>query len=127
MYFSGLRTIYRKMNQNMKQNVVKLNESQLKKIVAESVKKVLKESTDINNSDGDMSPEAVARRNYRSGLNPAQLELIRILKCLDESISAMSEVHYGNVNYQHTSFEREKERAMRALEELSKFRHKVSD
>ena len=36
-------------------NTVKLNEAQLKKIVAESVKKVLKES-DINNRDFDMSP-----------------------------------------------------------------------
>lgn len=33
-----------KTNKNMKKNVVKLNEQQLKKIVAESVKKVLKES-----------------------------------------------------------------------------------
>lgn len=39
-------------------NTVKLNESLLKKIVAESVKNVLKES-DINNRDFDMSPEAV--------------------------------------------------------------------
>ena len=43
-------------------NTVKLNEAQLKKIVAESVKKVLKES-DINNRDFDMSPEAVSVRN----------------------------------------------------------------
>lgn len=43
-------------------NTVKLNESLLKKIVAESVKNVLKES-DINNRDFDMSPEAVSVRN----------------------------------------------------------------
>ena len=43
-------------------NTVKLNEAQLKKIVVESVKKVLKES-DINNRDFDMSPEAVSVRN----------------------------------------------------------------
>jgi paraquat-inducible protein B len=34
-----------KTNKNMKQNTIKLNESQLKKIVAESVKKVLNESS----------------------------------------------------------------------------------
>ena len=46
----------------MKKNVVKINESALKQIVAESVKQVLKES-DINNRDFDMSPEAVSYRN----------------------------------------------------------------
>ena len=50
-------------------NTVKLNESQLRKIVAESVKKVLKES-DINNTDFDMSPYAVAMRNrYKDSIN----------------------------------------------------------
>ena len=38
----------------MKKNTIKLNESALKQIVAESVKRVLKES-DINNRDYDMS------------------------------------------------------------------------
>ena len=46
----------------MKKNTVKINENTLKQIVAESVKKVLKES-DINNRDFDMSPEAVSYRN----------------------------------------------------------------
>ena len=32
----------------MKKNIIKLNESQLRKIVAESVKKVLKEGYDYN-------------------------------------------------------------------------------
>ena len=50
-------------------NTVKLSESQLRKIVAESVKKVLKES-DINNRDFDMSPEAVSYRNRNSDGNP---------------------------------------------------------
>lgn len=45
----------------MKQTI-KLNETQLRKIVGESVKKVLKESV-INNTDYDMSPEAVSIRN----------------------------------------------------------------
>lgn len=37
-----------KGNKNMKKNVVKINESTLRKIVAESVKKVLKEGYDGN-------------------------------------------------------------------------------
>ena len=54
--------IERLIDLNMKKNVVMINEAQLKKIVAESVKKVLKESG-INNRDFDMSPEAVSVRN----------------------------------------------------------------
>ena len=38
-----------KTNKNMKKNTIKLNESQLKKIVAESVKRVLKEDIMTNN------------------------------------------------------------------------------
>ena len=51
-----------KTHKYMKKNTVKINENTLKQIVAESVKKVLKES-DINNRDFDMSPEAVSYRN----------------------------------------------------------------
>ena len=40
--------IERLINLNMKKNVVKINEAQLKKIVAESVKKVLKEGDSFN-------------------------------------------------------------------------------
>ena len=43
----------------MQKNTVKLNEAQLRQIVAESVKKVLREGT----ADYDMSPEAVSVRN----------------------------------------------------------------
>lgn len=43
----------------MRNNVIRLNESQLKRIVNESVKKVLKEGV----ADYDMSTEAVSVRN----------------------------------------------------------------
>ena len=109
---------------------IKLNEAQLRKVVAKSVKKVLKES-DFNNTDYDMSPEAVSMRNRNrgigdDGLNDAKRELRHILNWVAQSISAMSAVHYGNVNYQHTSFEREEERARHAIEEFHKFLDKVS-
>ena len=111
-------------------NVVKLNEAQLRKVVAESVKKVLKES-DINNADFDMFPEAVSMRNRNrgigdDGLNDAKREFRHILNWVAQSISAMSSVHYGNVNYQHTSFEREEERARQAVEAFHKLLDKVS-
>ena len=60
----------------MKHNAVKLNELQLKKIVAESVKKGLKES-DVNNTDFDMFPEDGSMRN-RDGLNNTQRKLRHI-------------------------------------------------
>lgn len=43
----------------MKKNTIKINENTLKQIVAESVKRVLKEGA----ADYDMSPEAVSNRN----------------------------------------------------------------
>jgi len=49
-------------SKNMKKNLVKINESTLRQIVAESVKKVLKEYSDVNKADFDMSPEAVSYR-----------------------------------------------------------------
>lgn len=114
----------------MKKNTVKLNEAQLRKVVAESVKNVLKES-DFNNTDYDMSPEAVSIRNRNrgigdDGLNDAKRKFRHILNWVAQSITAMSSVHYGNVNYQHTSFEREEERARQALEEFHKLLDKVS-
>lgn len=118
-----------KKEYNMKTRI-KLNEAQLRKVVAESVKKVLKES-DINNADFDMSPEAVSMRNRNrsigdDGLNDAKREFRHILNWVAQSISAMSSVHYGNVNYQHTSFEREEERARQAVEAFHKLLDKVS-
>ena len=57
-----------KTNKNMKKNVIKLNENTLRKIVAESVKKVLKEYTDPS-TDGAIYPqnreEDIKRDAYR--------------------------------------------------------------
>jgi hypothetical protein len=118
------------MKNMQKKNTVKLNEEHLRKVISESIRKALDES-DINNADFDMSPDAVATRNRNrsigyDGLNGAKRELRHILNWVAQSISAMSAVHYGNVNYQHTSFEREEERARQALEEFHKFLDKVS-
>ena len=60
-----------KTNKNMKKNVVKLNESTLKKIVAESVKKVLKEEGDRSFNSGEFYGEALdtAVQTYLDSLN----------------------------------------------------------
>ena len=103
---------------------IKLNETQLRRVVSESVKKALKES-DFNNTDYDMSPEAVATRNQNSGYD-AKRQFRHILNWLAQSIQGMRAVHEGNVNYQHTSFELEEDKAKRALVEFDKLLSNVS-
>ena len=97
-------------------NIVKLNESQLRKIVAESVKKVLKES-DINNRDFDMSPEAVSYRNRNSDGNPKR-PLRSLLRIISQCIDTMREVHNGNENFKYYEFEQAEHQAKRAIEKL---------
>ena len=60
-----------KTNKNMKKNVVKLNENTIRKIVAESVKKVLKEYEDRSFNSGEFYGEALdaAVQTYLDSLN----------------------------------------------------------
>ena len=51
-----------KTNKNMKKNVVKINENTLRQIVAESVKKVLKEDTVYQMGRGEVSVDASYQR-----------------------------------------------------------------
>ena len=97
-------------------NTVKLNEAQLKKIVAESVKKVLKESG-INNRDFDMSPETVSYRNEISDGNPER-PLRSLLRTISQCIDTMREVHNGNENYKYYHFQQAEETAKHAIEQL---------
>ena len=97
-------------------NTVKLSESQLRKIVAENVKKVLKES-DINNRDFDMSPEDVSYRNRNSDGNPKR-PLRSLLRIISQCIDTMREVHNGNENFKYYEFEQAEHQAKRAIEKL---------
>ena len=101
---------------SMKKNVVKLNENTLRQIVAESVKKVLKES-DINNRDFDMSPEAVSYRNEISDGNPKR-PLRSLLRTISQCIDTMREVHNGNENFKYYEFEQAEHQAKHAIEKL---------
>lgn len=60
-----------KTNKNMKKNVIKLNENTLRQIVAESVKKVLKEYEDRSFNSGEFYGEALdaAVQTYLDSLN----------------------------------------------------------
>ena len=51
-----------KQNKNMKKNTIKLNENALRKIVAESVKKVLKEDTVYQMGRGEVGVDASYQR-----------------------------------------------------------------
>ena len=51
-----------KTNKNMKKNVVKINENTLTQIVAESVKRVLKEDTIYQMGRGEVSVDAAYQR-----------------------------------------------------------------
>ena len=97
-------------------NTVKLNEAQLKKIVAESVKKVLKESG-INNRDFDMSPETVSYRNEISDGNPKR-PLRSLLRTISQCIDTMRQVLNGNENYKYYHFQQAEETAKHAIEQL---------
>ena len=97
-------------------NTVKLSESQLRKTVAESVKKVLKESG-INNRDFDMSPETVSYRNEISDGNPKR-PLRSLLRIISQCIDTMREVHNGNENFKYYEFEQAEHQAKRAIEKL---------
>ncbi len=73
-----------KTNKNMKKNVVRLNEQQLKKIVAESVKKVLKEADDFNKYDyydnfGDFSEGKAYNRWVRAKQKLGADKMIELL------------------------------------------------
>ena len=97
-------------------NTVKLSEAYLNKIIAESVKKVLKES-DINNRDFDMSPESVSYRNRNSDGNPKR-PLRSLLRIISQCIDTMREVHNGNENFKYYEFEQAEHQAKRAIEKL---------
>lgn len=58
---------------NMKKNVVKINESTLKKMVADSVKKVLKEEQEY---DGMLSGGKVLDGNIKNGNIPGDIRLM---------------------------------------------------
>ena len=107
--------IERLIDLNMKNNVVMINEAQLKKIVAESVKKVLKESG-INNRDFDMSPETVSYRNEISDGNPKR-PLRSLLRTISQCIDTMREVHNRN-EYNFKQAEYQAKRAIEKLDEL---------
>ena len=82
---------------------MKLTEAKLKSIIAENIKKVLKES-DINNRDYDMSPEAVSQRNQYC---PSQMEIGVVkkyarkdIRTVEEALSVIEEIIFNdNVNY----------------------------
>jgi len=88
-----IRITESKTNKNMKKNTIKLNESQLKKIVAESVKNVLKE----------YHPDKVMRDYQIELFRKKQIEQdeIEISKCMSElkPIFDSFEDKYGDLAY----------------------------
>lgn len=78
----------------MEKNIVKLNEAQLKKIIAESVKKVLKESSEkwgLEEETIDAIREAYNALNGLHGLlrqeiYPEETEAVNNAKALDKEI-----------------------------------------
>lgn len=108
----------------MKKNVVKINENTLRQIVVESVKKVLKESGDINSRDFDMSPESVSYRNNISD-GSSKRPLLGLLRTISQSIDTMREVHNGNNNYKNYQFHQAEYQAKQAIEKLGELIGKI--
>jgi len=89
-----------KTNKNMKKNTVKLTEFQLKKVISESVRKVLKEFQDVDYTDEDYVENIAAYDIIYSVRNDFTLDMVHqvlagtLYDKNDKPVGCLNDLHY---------------------------------
>ncbi len=99
---------------NMKKNVIKLNKTQLRKIVAESVEKVLKEDADFKSTFGDgMRTDTYGDGNlsdtYPFDEDKIKEQIINFRDAIYSAIDGLNKVREMDVRAMRTGLKREKD------------------